>query len=182
VRSSRPDILLLLPTAVPDDKLILEKLNEFGLGQGRLPVVSNGAHMGTPELLTNVGPDLLEGVMLIVANWGAKGQEEIIERFKEATGEPWMTQDSISTYGDMWIFKNAMEAAGSADPEKVAQAIREMDTTEGPALYYPGRRVAFEPNGRRAGADLTVVQWQDGVPVVVYPPNSAVAEPIWPEG
>ena len=37
VRSSRPDLLLLLPTAIPDDKMILEKLTEFGLGRGRLP-------------------------------------------------------------------------------------------------------------------------------------------------
>src|SRR5262249_8462553 len=32
VRSSRPEVLLLLPTAIPDDKLCLEKLAEFGLG------------------------------------------------------------------------------------------------------------------------------------------------------
>ena len=39
VRTPRPDVLLLLPTSVPDDKLVLEKLNEMGLGRGRLPVV-----------------------------------------------------------------------------------------------------------------------------------------------
>ncbi len=32
VRSARPDLLFLLPTALPDDKLLVEKLNEFGLG------------------------------------------------------------------------------------------------------------------------------------------------------
>ena len=55
VRSARPDMLLLLPTNVPDDKLVLEKLNEMGLGQGRLPIVSNGGHMGSPELLKALG-------------------------------------------------------------------------------------------------------------------------------
>ena len=61
---------------VSDDKLLLEKLNEIGLGRGRLPIVANGAHMGAPELLKIVGKDLLEGVMFGVANWGVKGQEE----------------------------------------------------------------------------------------------------------
>ncbi|HKC30747.1 MAG TPA: ABC transporter substrate-binding protein [Burkholderiales bacterium] len=179
VRNSRPDVLLLLPTSVPDDKLVLEKLSEMGLGRGRLPVVSNGAHIGAPEMLRLVGKDLMEGVMSVVANWGAKGQEKLIADFKKRTGEPWMTQDSISTYGDMWIFKEALETAGSADRKKVAEAMRNMDTTDGPAKFFPGGRLKFEENGRRAGAGLLIVQWQNGEPLVVYPPNSAMAKPNW---
>lgn len=179
VRNARPDLLLLLPTSVPDDKLILEKLSEMGMGRGRLPIVSNGAHMGAPEMLRLVGKDLMEGVMTIVANWGAKGQEKLIADFKKRTGEPWMTQDSISTYGDMWIYKDALEKAGVADRKKVAEAIREMDTTTGPARFYPGGRLKFDERGRRVGAALVIVQWQKGEPVVVYPPTAALAKPIW---
>lgn len=181
VRSSRPDFLMLLPTAISDDKLCLEKMHEFGLGRGRVPVISNGAHIGAPDLLKNLGKDLLEGVMTVVANWGAKGQEDIIKRFVAATNEPWITQDSISTYGDMMIFKEALEKAGSADRRKVAEAIRTMDTTTGPAHYFPGNRIKFDENGRRVGADVVIVQWQNGVPLTVYPASSAVAEPIWPK-
>jgi branched-chain amino acid transport system substrate-binding protein len=181
VRSSRPDFLLLLPTAISDDKLCLEKLHEFGLGRGRVPVISNGAHIGAPDMLKNLGKDLLEGVMTIVANWGAKGQEDIINEFTAKTGEPWITQDSLSTYGDILIFKEALEKAGVADRRKVAEAIRAMDTTEGPARYFPGGRVKFDDNGRRVGADVVVVQWQNGLPVTVYPPASALAQPIWPK-
>ncbi len=181
VRSSRPDLLLLLPTAISDDKMCLEKLHEFGLGRGRVPVISNGAHIGAPDMLKNLGKDLLEGVMTIVANWGAKGQEEIIKEFVAKTGEPWITQDSLSTYGDILIFKEALEKAGVADRRKVAEAIRAMDTTEGPAKYFPGGRIKFDEKGRRVGADVVVVQWQNGVPKTVYPPSAAVAEPIWPK-
>jgi branched-chain amino acid transport system substrate-binding protein len=179
VRNSRPDVLLLLPTSVPDDKLVLEKLSEMGLGRDRLPVVSNGAHIGAPEMLRLVGKDLMEGVMTVVANWGARGQEQLIAEFKKRTGEPWMTQDSISTYGDMWIFKEALETAGTADRKKVAEAMRNMDTTDGPAKFFPGGRLKFEENGRRAGAGLLIVQWQNGEPLVVYPPASALAKPNW---
>jgi branched-chain amino acid transport system substrate-binding protein len=181
VRSSRPDFLLLLPTAISDDKLCLEKLHEFGLGRGRVPVISNGAHIGAPDMLKNLGKDLLEGVMTIVANWGAKGQEEIIKEFVAKTGEPWITQDSLSTYGDILILKEALETAGVADRRKVAEAIRAMDTTEGPAKYFPGGRVKFDEKGRRVSADVVIVQWQGGVPVTVYPPTSAVAKPVWPK-
>lgn len=181
VRSARPEILLLLGTSIPDDKLALEKLHEFGLGRGRLPVIGSGAHMATPDLLKNLNKDLLEGVMTVVGNWGAKGQEAIMAEFVKKTGEPWITQDSISTYGDIMIFKEAMEKTASADRKKVAQAIREMDTTEGPAKFFPGSRVKFDERGRRVDADIIIVQWQNGTPITVYPPKSAIAQPIWPK-
>jgi branched-chain amino acid transport system substrate-binding protein len=180
VRSARPDFLFLLPTSVPDDKLCLEKLNEFGLGKGRVPVVSNGAHMGAPDLLNTVGKELMEGVMAIVANWGAKGQEALIAEFKKRTGEPWLTQDSVSTYGDLWILKEAAEKAGSADRKKVAEAIRGMDTKDGPAKFFPGGHVKFDEKGRRVGAPLVIIQWQNGEPVTVFPPEAAFAKPVWP--
>ena len=50
VRASRPDLLMLLPTAISDTALLIQKMNEFGLGNGRLPTVSNGAAMGDPDL------------------------------------------------------------------------------------------------------------------------------------
>ena len=181
VRSSRPDILLLLPTAISDDKMCVEKLHEFGMGRGRLPVISNGAHIAAPDMLKNANKDLLEGLMTVVGNWSGKGQETIMKEFVAKTGEPWITQDSLSTYGDMWIFKEALEKAGSADRRKVAEAIRTMDTREGPAKYFPGGRVKFDEAGRRVDADLAIVQWQDGVPVTVYPTATALAKPIWPK-
>jgi branched-chain amino acid transport system substrate-binding protein len=181
VRSARPDLLLLLPTAIPDDKLCLEKLHEFGLGRGRIPVISNGAHIAAPDMLKNLGKDLLEGVMTIVANWSIKGQDDIVKQYMAKTNEPWPTQETMSVAGSMLIFKEALEKAGAADRQKVAQAIREMDTTEGPAQYFPGGRVKFDGNGRRVDADVVVVQWQGGKPVTVYPTGSALAKPIWPK-
>jgi branched-chain amino acid transport system substrate-binding protein len=92
-----------------------------------------------------------------------------------------MTQDSITAYGDMWIIKQALERVGEADPVKVAQEIHGMELTEGPAaVAFPGT-VAFGENGRRAGAQLVIVQWQDGVPVSVYPPEQALGTPRWPK-
>ena len=181
VRSARPEILLLLPTSIPDDKLCVEKLAEFGLGKGRIPVISNGAHIGAPDMLQNASKELLEGLMTIVGNWGAKGQEAIMQEYVAKTGEPWITQDSLSTYGDMWIFKEALEKAGVADRRKVAEAIRTMDLRDGPAKYFPGGRIKFDEMGRRVDADLVIVQWQNGVPVTVYPESSALAQPIWPK-
>jgi branched-chain amino acid transport system substrate-binding protein len=180
VRATRPDILLALSSAVPDDKLIVEKMNEFQLGKGRIPVVGNGAHWGVPELLKALGPEQLQGFMFICANWGMKGQEALISAFKKRTGEPWLNQDSASHYGHVWILKEALERAGKADREMVNEEIHKMNLTSGPAAMAFAGHVKFEPNGRRAGAEVLVVQWQNGVPVTVYPLEAAQAKPFWP--
>jgi branched-chain amino acid transport system substrate-binding protein len=180
VRSARPDMLFMLPTALPDDKLLIEKLNEFGLGRGKVPVVSNGSHIVAPELLATLGKEMLEGVMTVVANARIKGQDALLAEYKKRTGEPFMTQETVSTYGDMWIFKVALEHAKVADRKKVAEAIRAMDVTDGPARYYPGGRVKFDDKGRRVGAELLIVQWQNGVPETVFPLSAAVAKAVWP--
>ncbi len=184
VRNARPDFLLVLTTNVPDTKIVLEKLNEMGLGKGRLPVLTNGGHMGAPELLNVVGKDLLEGVMVAIANWGGRGQDSLISAFRAKTSEPWMTQDSISTYGDIELFKDAMEAAKSADPKKVAAALRSMNSNAGAARFFPsaaGKNLKFDEAGRRSDASLVVLQWQNGEPRPVFPATLATATAAWPK-
>lgn len=180
-RATKPDFVFLLATAVPDAKLLLEKVNEFNLGKGRMPLISTGAAMGTPELLRNVGADQLEGLMSIVANWAGKGHEATVERFKKETGEPWITQDSITTYADIELIAYALEQAGQADRNAVAKVFRSMDTTEGPAKYYAGNRLKFNEKGLNIGAKLVIIQWQGGQPKPIYPPDVAIAAPIWPK-
>ena len=180
VRSAKPDFLLLLTSAMPDCKLVLEKLDEFKLGKGKLPLVGNGAPFGSPELLKTIGPELLEGLLFSVANWPLKGQEEFIERFKKRTGEPFATQDALCGYGHTWILKEALESAGAADKLKVADAIRKMNLTTGPAaLSFPGP-IRFDERGRRQDVPMVFAQWQKGVPVAVYPEDRALAKPFWP--
>ena len=181
VRSQRPDILLLLPTAISDAKLLLEKMNEFGLGKGRLPTISNGAAILDPDLRSNMNVEQLEGVMSVVANWSTSAQKDMVADFRKKTGEPWATQHFLTTYGDMWIFKAALEAAGKADRAAVATALRAMNLSDGPARFFPGGRMKFDESGRREGAGLLIVQWQNGIPVTVYPPREAVAAPVWPK-
>ena len=76
--------------------------------------------------------------------------------------------------------KEALEAAGAADKLKVAEAIRGMNLTEGPAaLSFPGP-IKFDDKGRRQEVPMIFAQWQKGVPVTVYPEDRALAKPFWP--
>jgi branched-chain amino acid transport system substrate-binding protein len=181
VRSARPEFLIFVTTTISDLKLGLEKLNEFRLAKGAIPIIANGAHMGAPEVLKNVPADLIEGLMFIVANWQLKGHEKINELFTKATGEPWITQDGLAGYGHTWILKEALERAGVADKGKVAEEVRKLDLKEGPAaVAFPGG-VKFDEKGRRVGAQVVIAQWQGGRPLSVYPLDRALAKPIWPK-
>lgn len=181
VRTTKPEMLIFASTTISDLKLGLEKMNEFRLGKGAIPVIANGAHMGAPEVLKNIPADLLEGLIFIVADWNLKGGESINENFKKRTKEPWITQDAITAYGDMWILKEALERAKSTDKVKVAEEIRKLDLKDGQAAAaFPGG-VKFDEKGRRMNAPVVMVQWQKGVPVTIFPTDRALAKPFWPK-
>ena len=159
VRSARPDLLLFLPTAVSDAKLVLEKMNEFGLGQGRIPMVSFSITIAEPDMLQSVSKEAVQGIMTVVANWGSKGQEELIAELKAKYKEPWMTQNVVSTYGDMWIDQGGAGEAGKADREAVAQG-HPHDGCAARRNTIPGGELKFDEKGRRVGAGVVIVQWQ----------------------
>jgi branched-chain amino acid transport system substrate-binding protein len=172
-------LFFFLPTVISDAKLVLEKMNEFGMGKGKVPTIAFGIAMFEPDMLKTMSPDLLQGMIGAVGSWGSKGHEALIAELKKKYNEPWMTQNAISTYADMLVIKDALEKAGKADREAVAQELRTMDG--GPSKYYPGGRIKFGPDGRRVGASLTIIQWQNGTPVTIYPPELAMAKANWPK-
>lgn len=180
VRSARPDFLLALPSNVGDDKMVLDKLAEYGLSGGRLPVVGNGGHWATPELVRNAGRDVVQGMMVITAGGAGKGLEGIEKRYMARTGEPWLLQEPVMAYGHIMLLAEAVERAGSADRRKVASQIRAFDLRDGPAKLFPGGHVKYDANGRRVDAELMIVQWQNGRVVTTSPASMAQAKAIWP--
>lgn len=180
LRATAPDMLLFYATGFPDSKLVLSTMSEFGL-TGRLPVVSVGVQLVSPEMLAALGPKKLEGLINFTANWSSKAQAEMLPDLVKRSGEPWINQDTISTYGDIWLLKEALEQAGSADREKVMDALRAINTADGPGRFYLGDRLAFGADGRRVGGAVGLVQWQDGYPYLIWPANVATRAPIWPK-
>lgn len=181
LRSAKPDFVIALPTNVSDDKLLLEKLAEFGLGSKKLPIIGNGGHWLVPELIKLTAPENLEGLIVTLANWPGKSAIEIEKRFIERTKEPWFGHDSIFAYAHVMILKEVIERAASGDRRKVGDTLRSIDITTGPALLFPDGRLAYDEKGRRKGAKVSIVQYQKGKPVLVYPESSAVASAIWPK-
>jgi branched-chain amino acid transport system substrate-binding protein len=182
VRSGRPEFCIMLSSNVPDDKLLLDKFAEYGLSGGKLPLIGGGGHIGAPELLNVTSAEEIQGLMAGLANWPGKPMEDVGRRFVERTKEPWFGHDSLFAYAHVWIFATALEQAGVADKARVAEALREMDMRDGPALCFPGGHLKFDDKGRRMDPQLVMIQWQGGKPLAVYPPELATAPAVWPKG
>ena len=179
LRRNKPDILFLMPSALPDLKLMLDKLNELGLGLDVLPTFAVAGPSATPEILRVLGAKNLENFFSINSNWPGKRHLDLVARFKARTGRPWMTPQSLDGYGQIMIYREALEKVGVADRKKVAEYMRKMDSVTGAAEYFAGP-LKWDERGRRVGAGLVIAQWQGGQPVAVFPPTIATAKPVWP--
>jgi branched-chain amino acid transport system substrate-binding protein len=181
VRSARPNFMLIQSTNVPDDKLLVDKFAEFGMTSSKMPLVGGGGHWAVPELLKVAGADNLEGVLVGLANWPGKKVADVAQRFVERTKEQWFGHDSIFAYVHTLILKEAVERAGVAERHKVAEAIRQLNMTDGPALFFPDGHLQYDDKGRRVGAELCIVQWQKGKPTPVFPATIATSDALWPK-
>jgi branched-chain amino acid transport system substrate-binding protein len=181
LRSGKPDFVIVQSDNVGDDKLLLEKFTEFGLTAKKMPLVGGGGHWLVPELIKLTAPENLEGLLVGLANWPGKAVADIDRRFIERTKEPWFGHDSIFAYAHVMILKEAIERGGSADRRKVAATLRGIDITDGPALLFPDGRISYDEKGRRKGAKICIVQYQNGRPVAVYPESIAIGQAAWPK-
>ena len=177
LRATQPDIMFYGATNFPDSIQVLQKIKEFGV---KTPIQGVGAWLVTPEYVKTVGKELLDNIQTVVAAHPLKGQEDLVKKFVQRTGEPFMTQDPLCTYAHVWLIKEAIEQAKSADPKAIRDALAKIDLSSGPATsaFYPAR-VKFDERGRRVGAAPLIVQWQGGEPFTVVPAAVATRPLAW---
>ncbi|MBW2128106.1 MAG: ABC transporter substrate-binding protein [Deltaproteobacteria bacterium] len=91
---------------------------------------------------------------------------------------------SSSSYMAVYVLKEAIEKAGSLDPEKVVKALEQTD------MMGAYGRIRFDPKSHQVipsmdpkeGAVGSILQWQAGERVVVFPKSIAMGEiklPPW---
>ncbi len=122
-------------------------MNEFGLGGGKLPAVTVGVQLASPEMLAAVGKDMVEGLIVVAPNWTTKSQVAMLPDMQKRANEPWLGQDTISTYGDVMLIKDAIERAGSAgqgegDGGTARPTARTVPPTTTSATSWPSTRMA----------------------------------------
>lgn len=106
---------------------------------------------------------------------------EVNEGFKKMTGEDLSTVSAM-TYSNVYTLREALEKAGSTERDKILEALKATDITEGKAMILPFERINFNEEGQNPYQRMLVSQFFDKEIRVVYPEEFAASgiEVVWP--
>ncbi len=151
-----------------------------------LPVmIGGGAGFIWPDIYKSLG-DKVNGIFSVGSwSWDSKNitsdpqRVDITKRYKDKFGT-YMPEQAGEHYAAVWLIKDALEAAGSADPAKVRDAMAKLNITTGPAALMQPGVIKFDENGMSTQVSPTMIQWQKGEPRTVYPENVQNVDVVWP--
>jgi branched-chain amino acid transport system substrate-binding protein len=167
---------ILFPVSYLQDAIMIQKtIKQLGVN---ITTVGGGAGYLMPEFYKELGKDA-EGVVS-VASWNLdvnkKGIEDVAKSYKEKNGE-FITEHSGEAYSAVWAIKAAIEKAGSADPQKIRDALAGLKMAEGDqGNIMPGGNIEFDDKGWNKNVHPVIIQWQNGIPATIYPKEDAKAE------
>ncbi len=107
-------------------------------------------------------------------------------KFYDAYTKRWCLEPeglgSSSSYMAAWVLKDAIERAGSLDPDKIIAALEKTDLmgVYGRTRFDPKSHQVIPANDPKEGAVGSILQWQAGKRVVVFPKSIATGEILLP--
>ena len=186
IRSSKPDALILA-LYTPDQLLFTRQMAEQGLD---LPFGVHSAGGGTedPSFYAAVNPKQV-AYYFVQEDWQIDILDsnkdprlaEIDKRAREILGydmSAYVAQGVSAAY----VIADALERAGSADRQKLRDALAATDITSGPALFTGYQRIKFDEQGQNTYAHGVISQNLGGKRRTVWPLENRMADvkPVWP--
>jgi branched-chain amino acid transport system substrate-binding protein len=184
VKNENPDIVIFAPSSIQEAQLLLMKKRELGIN---IPFIgSTGAH--ADPSFRQVGAEFLQGFLTMTNSFPHKlTPKDWIKRSldqcrKEYSDEAFMGQELTHGWSMIPVMAEILERAGSRNRERIREAAVKLDIHNVMATRATaGQGMAFDEKGRIAKKyqNVLLVQWQGGVARTIYPPDLAVAKPIW---
>lgn len=169
-KSTAADIVLV--DAIPPQAISMRKQMASAGFSPKLLVMEKGAE---PEFFAQATGKLSEGV-LVGGYWDPSfpypGAADLAKRFESETRQT-QSQHIADSNAAAHVLLDAIATAGSTDREKINAAIAKTNKS-----YVVGL-VKFDANNTSA-IPITVMQWQSGKAVVVWPKNRANGKLIYP--
>ena len=172
-RDTNPDIWMQTGY-VPDGNLLLRTAAEQGFNPPVTVFVGTG---DTFETLEAMGEDGVEGLLVVsyprpdISEEFGPGSTAYLEAYRARFGEDPIAPQSMAAFVGLRIMAEAVNRAGSADPASVAAVLPEIQFPL--RTYETGFGVAFDENKQNQLAHPTVIQWQGGQQVTVFPAAAA---------
>jgi branched-chain amino acid transport system substrate-binding protein len=174
---------VLFPVSyITDSSLILTALRS---ANSHVLVIGGGAGFIWPPIGQSLG-DKVNG-LTSVASWNLDSKNvnadpkliDVTKRYAKAYST-FMPEQAGEAYAGVSVLAAAIQAAKSADPAKVRDALAAIDLKNGGgSLMQPGQ-VAFDANGANRHVQPVMIQWQGGVPHTVFPESVATSQVVKP--
>jgi len=185
IKRAKPDFILFV-SYIADATLLMNTIAEQEVDI--MGMISSGGGHSDPKFIPNTGKNSL--YHFDACEWEADlnrpGLKETNKKFKERYGYN-ISPEAANVYASMYVLKDALERAGSADPEKLREALAKTNYAKGPGMIVPYAKISFDKSGQNPQAQLVVVQIRqmpDGSieRCTIYPwaVGRAGYEPIYP--
>jgi branched-chain amino acid transport system substrate-binding protein len=103
---------------------------------------------------------------------------DVAEMFEERYGHP-MDENSARDFTAALTLFQAIDEAGSTDPEEIADALERLDVPADQTVM-PWEGIRFDDSGQNELATGVILQYIDGEYKLIWPFDSATAELKWP--
>ncbi len=159
---------------VPDDNLLLRTMRDQGFAPQAVLLVGTG---DTFETLDALGAEYLQGITVVAyprpdqTEAYGPGAAAYLAAYKKKYERDPIAPQGMTAYVGVQILIEAIAAAGSVDVEKVRAATAKMDKPL--KSYATGFGAKFDEKFQNTRAFPTVVQWQSGKVVTVFPKGAA---------
>ena len=177
LRARRANADVFMQTGyVPDTNLLLKTLREQGFKPPAIVLTGTGDTYETVEAL---GAEFMEGVFVVsyprpdISEAFGPGAGAYLAAYRKAYSRDPIAPQSLTAFAGMNMLLETIEAAGSTEMTKVRAAAAKLDK---PLNSYPsGNGVKFDDNFQNTRAFPTVIQWQAGKQVTVFPSEARAA-------
>jgi branched-chain amino acid transport system substrate-binding protein len=177
LKDKKPDAVIFI-SYTADAILYMKTLKNLDF----LPsmIIADDAGFSDPTFVPSVG-NLAQGLMNR-STWAVGAPDSVTykinEMFKAKTGRE-LDDTSARSMQAMFVLADAINRAGSAEPEKVQKALQETDLKR-EQLMMGFRGVKFDPTGQNILAATYLIQLHGKDYVPVWPAKSAIAPLKWP--
>jgi branched-chain amino acid transport system substrate-binding protein len=174
-RRANPDVWVQTGY-VPDGNLMLKTAREQGYKPKAILFVGTG---DTFETLDALGAEYLEGLFVVsyprpdISEKFGPGASAFLDAYRKAYNREPVAPQGMTAYAGMHMLLETIAAAGSTDVTKVRAAAASLDR---PLSSYPnGFGIRFDDKMQNTRAFPTVIQWQGGKQVTVFPAEARSA-------
>ena len=175
VKAARPD-LLVISGYYGDSKLIAETAAKLKIGVHALVGLANAAYSNPKFIADNL--ELTEH--LFDGNYWhnptSARAKSVFAAYQKRFNST-MANHGVQGYQVMFVLKDALERAASADRDKLRDALAKTNLAD---HILTQEAIRFEDSGENANASPALIQVQHGKPVVVGPAKYAEAKPVFP--